>query len=1378
MSTSKTILFLITFSLLATASFSQVGASSVEDRFVQGEILVKFKPGTNGQATAALHRQLNSEVKEQISGVDVQVIQVAAGEEEELIGKYRRNPNVLFAEPNYVRNIPEPAAHQPGTEVLPGDHYFEDQWGLHNTGQEFNCFPWINGQELCFNSGSVDADIDAPEAWAISTGTPSIKVAILDSGIDSAHPDLAGKVVAGYDFYNDDSDPSDDNGHGTHVAGIVAAALDNLTGLPAEEEGIAGVAPDAALLAAKVCGADGTCDDAAIASGIDWSVTNGAKVINLSLGDPAPSETIDLAIQNAWQAGVVVVAAAGNNGSTTEFYPAAIDNVIAVGAFDEHHQKASFSNFGNWVDISAPGNAIISSYPLSACGGSGSTPGDSGCYTYLSGTSMASPHVAGAAALIWSLPGVASASEVRDIVLQNADPIGVSPARLDSWTQFGGLNIHEALGGGAPSPTLVSIAVAPAISEIEISEFVQFTATGTYDDASEAEITNGVTWSSSDPGVSSIDPGGEAQGLSQGSAVVTAELNGVISNAASLVVNSAMSPYGAAVLADAPVGYWRLGESGGTTAADSSGNGYHGTYLNGSALGAPGLLTNDPDTAVDFDGGNDYVDLGKPAGLPDGTSPRSIEAWCETDSVASGYAWCLAYGTNSNSQAFFIGRNGDDLYVGGYGDDIIVPDFWQVGVAHHLVATYDGTIASVYVDGVLLTSEAKNWNLVRLRAYIGRQVNNGQYWDGTIDEVAIYNVALSQSQVASHYQADVTPEAPDAPVLSAEGGDASVSLSWTVPAPNGAPITAYNIYRGPSIGNLSPLTTVGAVTSYDDLTAINGTAYFYAVAAINVAGEGATSEEVGPITPEAPSPYEAAVLADAPVGYWRLGESGGTTAEDSSGNGYDGSYANGPTLGTPGLLTNDPDTAVDFDGGNDYVDLGNPAGLPDGTSPRSIEAWCETDTVASGYAWCMAYGRNSGSQAFFIGRNGDDLFVGGYGNDIIVPDFWQVGVAHHIVATYDGVTASIYVDGVLLTSEAKNWNLVRSLAYIGRQVNNKQYWDGTIDEVAIYDVALSQSQVASHYQADVTPEAPDAPVLSAEDRDALVSLSWTVPAPNGAPITAYNIYRGPSTGTLSLLTAVGAVTNYDDDTAVNGTAYFYAVAAVNVAGEGTVSNEVGPVTPEAPSPYEAAVLADAPVGYWRLGESGGTTAKDSSGNGYDGAYVNGPTLGTPGLLTNDPDTAVDFDGKNDYVDLGNPSGLPDGTSSRSIEAWCETDTVASGYAWCMAYGRNSGSQAFFIGRNGDDLYVGGYGNDIIVPDFWQVGVAHHIVATYDGTTASVYVDGVLLTSETKNWNLVRSRAYIGRQVNKKQYWNGIIDEVAIYDVALSPTQIAAHFDAR
>jgi thermitase len=445
----------VVFSLEAPLTAQTVSGGAA----VSGQIVVKFQPGAAAGAKTNAHRAGGGRVLKEISRTGVQLVEVTAGDEGGAINRYRRNPNVLYAERNFIRSIPKPisnaklANHAPGSGVIPGDHMFKEQWALHNTGQLFYCFPFFPGEELCFYIGTPDADIDAPEAWAISTGN-TVTVGVIDTGIDYTHPDLIQAYAGGVDYVTPDLDPMDDQGHGTHVSGTIAAAINNTTGDPAEEEGVAGVAPLARIRAYKVCDASGNCSDFAIQQAIAQAVADGVKVINMSLGGAEYSQGLDDMVQAAWNAGVVIVAGAGNNGNTGRFYPAALDHVIAVGAFDEDHLRAPFSNYGDWVHIAAPGNVIMSTYRMAACLPS-TVPGDIGCYNWLSGTSMATPHVAGAAALVWSRGDVTSNQQVYDILLNSADPVGVSPVRLDSWTNHGGLNLHNALSFGLTnlSPT-------------------------------------------------------------------------------------------------------------------------------------------------------------------------------------------------------------------------------------------------------------------------------------------------------------------------------------------------------------------------------------------------------------------------------------------------------------------------------------------------------------------------------------------------------------------------------------------------------------------------------------------------------------------------------------------------------------------------------------------------------------------------------------------------------------------------------------------------------------------------------------------------------------------------------------------------------------
>jgi subtilisin family serine protease len=258
--------------------------------------------------------------------------------------------------------------------------------------------------------------IQAPQAWELTTGTASVTIAIVDTGIDLGHPDLADKIVAGTNVISPTQTPQDDNGHGTHVAGIAAAASGNATG-------IAGISWGARLMPVKALDANGDGDDALVAAGIVWAVDHGADIVNLSLGGSCPSPALELAATYASSKGATLVAAAGNTGTVGVLCPAAFEPVIAVAATGPDDVRASFSSLGPEIDVAAPGVGIYSTLWTSQ--GSG--------YGYKSGTSMAAPHVAGLVALLASLPQFDTPEKIRAALEDTALELG--PACRDS--QYG-----------------------------------------------------------------------------------------------------------------------------------------------------------------------------------------------------------------------------------------------------------------------------------------------------------------------------------------------------------------------------------------------------------------------------------------------------------------------------------------------------------------------------------------------------------------------------------------------------------------------------------------------------------------------------------------------------------------------------------------------------------------------------------------------------------------------------------------------------------------------------------------------------------------------------------------------------------------------------
>ena len=353
------------------------------------QILVKFQPGTPEEAKADVHQRHGGRVVDTISGIDVQVVRIPENKVKEKVAAYRGEANVQFAEPDFIAEA----------IFIPNDPYFGKQWGM--------------------------VKIQAPEAWDITQGSSAVKIAICDTGIDQNHEDLAAKIVANKNFTLSRT-VDDKYGHGTHVAGIAAAITNN-------GKGVVGVGFNSSLVNIKVLGDTGTGYYSWVANGIIWAADNGASIINLSLGGTSASDTLKSAVDYAWGKGSVLVAAAGNDNTDVPLYPAYYENCIAVAATDQNDVKATFSNYGAWVDIAAPGVDIFSTMP--------NHKNRIGILNYgsLSGTSMSTPYVAGVAALVFAAkPGWTNA-EVRTQIQASVDSI------TGFTTAIGRVNAYKAV---------------------------------------------------------------------------------------------------------------------------------------------------------------------------------------------------------------------------------------------------------------------------------------------------------------------------------------------------------------------------------------------------------------------------------------------------------------------------------------------------------------------------------------------------------------------------------------------------------------------------------------------------------------------------------------------------------------------------------------------------------------------------------------------------------------------------------------------------------------------------------------------------------------------------------------------------------------------
>lgn len=367
-----------------------------------GAVLVAFKPGIASTQSSAVLQRYDAARVQSLPGLGVQVLRVPEGEEPAISAALSREVGVLYAEPDYRYRA----------FTTPNDDHYAKQWG--------------------------HARINSEMAWEITTGSASVVIAIVDTGVDLNHPDLASKLVPGQSFLNlgqADANPMDTNGHGTHVAGIAAAIGNNGTG-------IAGMAWGARIMPLRVLEADGSGYTSDIALGVQWAWQNGADIINLSLGGPDYSQTLQDVVNDAHSSGALVVAAMGNcrvaTGDNTPCptanptaYPAAMDNVMAVSATGPTNTYAYYSQYGDHNDIAAPGGAI-SYQPADGIYSTMPTYdvdltlywGHAKNYDYLQGTSQATPFVAGLAALIRSLQPAMTPDEVQSLIETTAQDLG------------------------------------------------------------------------------------------------------------------------------------------------------------------------------------------------------------------------------------------------------------------------------------------------------------------------------------------------------------------------------------------------------------------------------------------------------------------------------------------------------------------------------------------------------------------------------------------------------------------------------------------------------------------------------------------------------------------------------------------------------------------------------------------------------------------------------------------------------------------------------------------------------------------------------------------------------------------------------------------
>ncbi|WP_062046453.1 S8 family peptidase [Bacillus sp. JCM 19034] len=370
--------------------------NEMEREYIEHQAVIKFRDNE----TASIWFSDNPDINIIENKNPLFLIESKQEETIELINRLRDDRQLAIVEPNYTlsKQVSMPVASvKPLESVKPNDEFFQPyQWNLNQ--------------------------IEVEQGWNIANGE-QVTIAIIDTGVDPKHADLEGKLVHGYNALDDSDNFADTHGHGTHVAGIAAALTNNVTG-------IAGVSWESFIIPIKVLNDKGEGSSYEVAKGIYWAVDHGADVINMSLGDYHSSDLLYDAVRYAYEQDVVLIAASGNDNVQDPMYPARYPEVLTVAAVNEERNRAFFSNFGDHIDVAAPGEHIPSTFPNNH-------------YVVMSGTSMASPHVAGLAALIRSNNPSLKNDDIYRIITSTATDLGIDG--FDPYYGFGEIDVLSAL---------------------------------------------------------------------------------------------------------------------------------------------------------------------------------------------------------------------------------------------------------------------------------------------------------------------------------------------------------------------------------------------------------------------------------------------------------------------------------------------------------------------------------------------------------------------------------------------------------------------------------------------------------------------------------------------------------------------------------------------------------------------------------------------------------------------------------------------------------------------------------------------------------------------------------------------------------------------
>ena len=887
------------------------------------------------------------------------------------------------------------------------------------------------------------------------------------------------------------------------------------------------------------------------------------------------------------------------------------------------------------------------------------------------------------------------------------------------------------------------------------------------------------------------------------------------SDASWLTVGAPTYGYPGQVLADGAIGYWRLNESGGTSVTDRSGHGLSGVATSsGVTWQQAGAVAGD--TAASFDGTSGGIMA--PAYAVQLTSALTAEVWVKTTNTSE-WQTLVDHGfSGGEAWGLFLLSGVPRLEVQNPGNSttaVMAPASVSDGQWHHIAGTWDGTTLRMYVDGVLGGTGSFAAPLLTTEQPIGigqyPYTDGGFRLDGSLDDVAIYARALTGAEIAQHY-----------------------ALGLAAATATGSGVVAYAVAANPTSAARSATLTLGGETvtvtqaawvAPTCTTTVNPSSV--ASGAAGAAGSLAVTEtdpscgwtatsDASWLTVGAPTyGYPGQVLADGAIGYWRLNESGGTSVADRSGHGLSGvATSSGVTWQQAGAVAGD--TAALFNGTSGGITV--PASEVQLTSALTAEGWVKT-TSTSEWQTLVDDGISGGEAWGFFLLSGvprlEVLHPYGSGAAVMGAASISDGQWHHIAGTWDGTTLRMYVDGVLSGIASFAAPLMTTDGPIG--IGQYPYTDGgfrldgSLDDVAIYDHALTSTQIAQHYAlrastsaagpgvlayavaANPTSVARTATLTVAGETVTVTQEGVAIPPPPppalGVSATtpaggASGILHTPITATFSRAVALATISTAtielrdDQDVIVPATVSYnaatltvtltptsplaavtYYTARVVGGSDGVKAEDGGELSSDVGWYFRTASAATAPAAAYPFSDYSGNSTSDKSDNGNIGTLLNGAAF-TSGRFGD----GVGFDGVDDELDVP-PSDTLALTNAFTFEAWVDS-TTSGGQLWSKRDASGTSLYTLEIqsdGRAHLEATTSAATYDVVSPSSLPPNTWTHVGVTYDGAVMLLYVNGVEVSAVTATGNLIQSNEPMRLGLG----FAGVLDEVRMYRVALN-----------